>query len=299
MGNSYPSSVDWDAVAGWTKTNVDNATYIHVNSATWASYVAGVGLNGGTRYIAPGQGFFVSVADDGSTIGTLSMNNSVRVHNATTFFKEQVSNLVRLQVSGNGYTDESVVRFLPEATNGFDSDYDAYKLFGEVSDAAQIYSIGNTSLAINALPETTDVPVGIRVGTEGIYTIDATEINDLNNVVLEDTKTGTLTDLKNSNYSFGFVPGENEERFLLHFNALSVGETQKSPTNIFSSQKTVYVDLKNNVKGTVFIYNISGQTVLTAPVAPGLNKFALDHSGNYIIKVVTNQSTQVNKVWIN
>ncbi len=57
VGNPYPSPIDWDAASGWTKTNVDNATYRHVNNATWASYVGGVGTNGGSQIYCFMSGF--------------------------------------------------------------------------------------------------------------------------------------------------------------------------------------------------------------------------------------------------
>jgi hypothetical protein len=297
VGNPYCSSVDWDAVSGWTKTHLNNATYIHVNNATWASYVAGVGTNGGTRYIAPGQGFFVQVTT-GFTTGTLAMDNQVRVNNVTPFFKDAVGNLVRLEVSGNGYTDEAVVRILPEATTEFDGNYDANKFFGDADEAAQIYSLGSEPLSINALPEPGNVAMGVRTKTAGVYTIAATEVNDFSAVSLEDTKTGIFTDILKGSYSFSFTPGENEQRFVLHFAPLSITGTENIPSNIYSYANTVYVDLKDNISGTIFIYNISGQLVASAPAVKGLNKINVANTGIYIVKVISDKSSNVKKVWI-
>ncbi|MEI6750594.1 MAG: T9SS type A sorting domain-containing protein, partial [Bacteroidota bacterium] len=298
-GNPYPSSIDWDAVSGWTKTNVNNAIYIEKpgNSGAnigWATYIAGVGVNSGSRYIAPGQGFFVEAASS----GTLMMNNSVRVHNAVPYLKSTVNNLVRLQVSGNNYTDEAAVRFLPEATAQFDGNYDAHKLFEEIDGAAEIYSLGSTPLAINALPETSTVPLGMRVSSEGVYTIAATEVNDLSAVSLEDTKTGIFTDLLKGSYAFSFTPGENEQRFVLHFGPLAVNDVENSFANIYSYSHTVFVDMKDNVKGDIFIYNIAGQLVSTVTTAMGKSKINLVNTGNYIVKVITNNSTMVKKVFV-
>jgi hypothetical protein len=296
VGNPYASSIDWDAASGWTKGNLNNAIYIEKNGG-WASYVAGVGVNGGSRYIASGQGFFVNVAD-GSSTGALGMDNDVRVHNATAFYKNLISNLIRLEVSGNGYTDEAVVRILPEATSEFDREYDAHKLFGDISEAAQLYTLGPIPLAVNAFPETGNVTVGLRTSTSGIYKIAATEVNDLTAVSLEDTKTGVFTDLYNGPYTFNFSAGENEQRFVLHFSVLSTYESEKSLTNIYSNFKTVYVDLKDNERGIVFIYSISGQLVGTANVSQGSNKVNIANSGNYIVKVITNQNTLVKMVFV-
>jgi hypothetical protein len=296
VGNPYPSSIDWAAGSGWTKTNVNDATYIHKNTFTWAEYVGGVGTNGGTQFIAPGQGFFVNVASVGN--GTLKMDNNVRVHNATSFFKNSVSNLVRLQVSGNGYTDEAVVRFTPEATAAFDGDYDAYKLFGDAPEAAQIYTVGGENLAINSMPETNEVPVGVKVGAEGVYTIAATEINDITAVSLEDTKTGIFTNLLQGAYTFSFAPGETETRFVLHFGTLSVPETENSVAGIYVSHGIVYVTMKDNAKGDIYVYTVAGQLVAKVPATKGSNKISLSNTGNYIVKVVSNQNTMVKKVFV-
>ena len=297
VGNPYPSSIDWNASSGWTKTNLNNATYIHLNASNWASYVGGVGSNGGSQFIASGQGFFVNVASVGN--GTLAMNNNIRVHNATPFYKSAVSNLVRLQVSGQGFTDEAIVRFAANATAGFDGDYDAYKLFGDVAKAAQLYTLGSTPLAINTMPETSTVPVGIHVGSSGTYTIAATEINDFTKVTLEDTKTAVFTDLLTTSYTFSFIPGENEQRFVLHFGPLAVNETESSSANIYSYRQTVYVNMKDKQAGDIYIYNIAGQVIATKMSAKGMNEIGLNQTGNYIVKVISRDNTVVRKVFIN
>jgi C1A family cysteine protease len=296
VGNPFPSFIDWDA-PGWTKSNLSKAIYFSVNSSTWASYVGGIGTNGGSRFIAPGQGFFVQVAGDGS--GTLIMNDSVRVHNTGLFFKNSADKLLRLKIAGNGYSDESVIRFLPEATAGFDDDYDAIKFFGDVSDAAQLYSVGTEPLSINSLPESnTAVRLGIRVKKSGVFTIAKSGENSLGNVKLEDIKTGIFTDLNKTPYTFNFTAGENEERFLLHFESLAVNENGYEANNIYSFNRKVVVDLMQNKTGSVFIYNISGQLVAKSNVLQGINKIDIATTGNYIVKLLTEKSIQVNKIWI-
>ena len=302
-GNPYPSSIDWDASPGWTKSNVAQAIYCHITGAAgaenygWATYVAGVGTNGGTRYIAPCQGFFVSA----SAAGILAMTDAVRVHNATAFFKngaEVIPDLVRLEVSGNNYKDEAVVRFLPEATTGFDGDFDAHKLYGDLAEAAQIYSMGSTALAVNSLPGINTVPVGVRIGTSGVYTIAATEVNDLSSVFLEDIKSDVITDLMKNSYTFNFTSGENELRFLLHFGALSVNETEMPVAGIYSFGKTVFIDLIANEQGDVYIFNLSGQLVAKATSVRGAIRININNKGNYIVKVITNKATVIRKVYI-
>ncbi len=298
VGNPYPSSIDWLASSGWTKTNVNNATYIHVNNATWAEFVGGVGTNGGTQYIAPGQGFFVNVADDGSTNGTLAIDNAVRVHNATTFFKNSLNNLVRIEVSGNGYNDEAVVRFHELSTSGFDGDYDAYKLLGAVDEAAQIYSIGSNMLSINALPEAETVNLGMNVNVDGLFTISATEILDLPVVILEDTETGIITDLKTGSYTFNFSAGQNDQRFIMHFTPLAIPENAENVSSIYSQGKDVYVVVNANTEGSIVIYNVMGQEVTSSAIYGTINRLTLDNSAYYVVKVMSNENVVTEKVFV-
>ncbi len=295
VGNPYPCSIDWDD-AGWTKTNVNNAIYIERNGG-WATYINGVGTLQGTKWIAPGQGFMVNVA---TNPGTLGISNTVKLHRQTLFFKNTNSDkMVRLEVSGNGYTDEAVVRFMSEVTPEFDGQYDALKLFGYVDESAQIYTLGSTPLAINStVPGTNEVALGIRANQAGVYTIAATEFEDIPFLTLEDTKTGIYTDIVSKSYSFAFEPGENEVRFMLHFSSTSVKETETASINIYSYQKTAYIDMMHMDKGEIYIYNTAGQLILTVQAEKGINEIALPETGIYIVKVISKDNSLVKKVFI-
>lgn len=135
-----------------------------------------------------------------------------------------INDLLKLTVTGNGYSDQTIVVFVPDATPGFDPEYDAYKLMGIV-EAPQIYSIipGN-NLAINALPEiliNLEVQLGFKVGVINTYTITATELSSFDpsvTIFLDDTRDNVLTDLvANPVYSFSANPTDNIERFKLYF----------------------------------------------------------------------------------
>ncbi len=84
VSNPYPSSIDWNAVAGGTLTNLNNAIYVWEGdnvSGAYATYVNGT--TGGTgnldRYIATGQSFFVHASADNAGF---QLNNSHRVHSS-------------------------------------------------------------------------------------------------------------------------------------------------------------------------------------------------------------------------
>jgi len=132
--------------------------------------------------------------------------------------------LLKLTAVGNGYSDQTIVIFIPEATPGFDPMYDAYKLPGS-NAAPQLYSIiPGINLAVNALPEiliNLEVQLGFKVGAVNTYSITATELNSFSptvSIFLDDTKDGILTNLKlNPAYTFTAAPNDPIQRFKLYF----------------------------------------------------------------------------------
>ncbi len=133
-------------------------------------------------------------------------------------------NLLKLTAVGNGYSDQTIVVFIPGSTPGFDPAYDAYKLNG-ISAAPQLYSIITCcNLAINALPviyTNLEIQLGFKVGNNTTYSISANQLNTFDpstSISLEDTKNNVFIDLKtDSVYTFTALTTDVEERFKLHF----------------------------------------------------------------------------------
>lgn len=133
-------------------------------------------------------------------------------------------NSLRLTITGNGYSDQTFVVIIPGSTIGFDSQYDAYKLMG-IYAAPQLYSIISCcNLSVNAIPELyngMDVQLGIRLGADNTYTIEANGIYTFGNdttIVLEDTKENEFINLmSDSVYVFNGLEEDDEERFKLHY----------------------------------------------------------------------------------
>jgi hypothetical protein len=299
VGNPYPSSINLDAVSGWTKINVRSATYVHVDAATWASYVSGVGTNGGSSYIAPGQGFFVQANNAGP--GTLMMDDNVRIHSNTSFFKNTsvVPDMIRLKISGNGYADETVVRIKAGSSNDYDAELDAIKLFGTLDEAPQIYSLANDEkLSINAIPQVQDVPFGITAGLSGTYTVEATEVNNMREVILEDIKTGSMHDLKTAAYSFDYDNGEDQLRFILHFTPLGLQEPVDSGAAIYASEQCIIVHMPQNDSYTVNVYDIAGKLIHSKGKLNGTGRIRVNETGVYLVNVISGNTMLVKKVLI-
>ncbi|MEZ5196901.1 MAG: hypothetical protein R2764_10985 [Bacteroidales bacterium] len=139
-----------------------------------------------------------------------------------------INNLIKLTAIGNGYSDQAIIVFVPDATAGFDPEYDAYKLMG-IYEAPQLYSfIPCCILTVNALPEITTnlkVQLGFQVGIETSYTLSATELYSFDpgvTIHLLDSKDNVLTDfMVDSTYTFTASPDDCYERFSLFFNLTS------------------------------------------------------------------------------
>ena len=299
VGNPYPSTIDCEAASGWTKTNVAASTYCFDGggSGNWAIWNGTTGTNGATQYIASGQGFFVSVPD-GNTTGSLGFSNGVRVHDNTAFFKDEPADIVKLKVSGNGFSDETAIYFREEATVGFDEQMDAHSLPSFNDNAPYIYSVANGGMAINVLPEVISTPINVSVGTEaGTYTIETISNGEFNELFLEDLQTGIVTDMNSGSYTFDYISGV-ESRFVLHFGALAVNDISSEPYNVYSSGKNIHVVVPANTTGTISVFNLTGQMVASTIINQNTNIISLDKSACYLVKVVGNESVVTKKILI-
>jgi hypothetical protein len=226
VGNPYPSAIDWDATSGWNKTNVENAIYIwDETQSNYKTYVNGLSINGGSRYIPPMQGYFVRVSAHGAT--QLSMNNAVRVVTTESRFKRTSSGNegIKLTIRGNGYYDETIIALRDNATTGYDTSYDAYKKFTDNTNVPQLFSRSenNDALAINSLPTGTEylqIPLGLVTTAPGSFTFTTEGVIENSNgstIYLEDKQTGNFVDLiETHEYEFTASLSDSSGRFMLH-----------------------------------------------------------------------------------
>lgn len=291
VGNPYACTIDWDAASGWTKTNVNNATYIEYNGV-WASYVGGVGANGGNRYISSGQGFFVQA----SAAGTLGMDYNVQTWYSANFRKDEITDpFIRLAAIANNISDETVIRFNENASSSFDGDLDAHKLASFTDGAPNFYSM---DMAINTLPETEMIPMNFNCDINGTYTISLDEYQSLDEVTLEDLKSGAMINILEMDYVFDYSIEDDEERFILHIGALGIEDPASSEVNIYSYGNDIYINLEENTSGQVDIYNLSGQLISSLPVNAANNKVSIATSGYYMVRYISANETITRKVFI-
>jgi hypothetical protein len=220
VANPYPSAIDWDSPS-WTKTGIQNAVYIWDPSLQqYSSYINGIGVNGGSNIIPSSQGFWIHADQNGPV---LSCTEEIKTSTDKTFLRSTPKIPVRLRLTGNNYSDETVISFSPNSSINVNSNEDAIKLFTDNPLVPSISSIADSvELAINSLPANSGVavPIKVKVGASGIYTItkDQNLSLPLNVCIyLEDLVTGDYTDLRTLNsYSFYINSNTTSPRFLLH-----------------------------------------------------------------------------------
>jgi len=310
IGNPFPSSVDWIS-ENVTKTNVDAALYFYDNATL--SYKYYVNLTGGTgtatQYIAPMQGFMVHA---NSATGSVTIKNTARTHTGqNVFYKDAplTTNILDLKVEGNNQADYARVCFYEEATENFDGDFDAFKLFSYAESASEIYSLtpNLTKLAINTLPlailDGGSIPVNFKVGTSGNYTLSAEKLNSFalnTSIILEDNVTGALQKLNdNPVYVFSASTQDVPDRFVLHFKDATAIQEHRAQENIsaYYHNGSFYV---SNCEGAtqVGIFNIQGQNLSNYQLnGSGLQSTSLNLSmGVYFARLVNNGHMQTIKM---
>jgi len=246
--NPYPSAISWASLKGVT-SNIDNAVYSYnadLNSGTggFASYVNGVSspavASGGIGDNIPMcQGFYVH--STGAT--ALNATESNKVAGNPAFLKTNSANtnpLLRLNLNGNNSSgDETVLYFQQGATDGFDLNYDAYKMRGQDPLAPSIALVnGNDDFQVNGItPVSGSFSMALKVltGYTGSYTLSLTDFSTFPTgacISLYDKVTTLSTDLKTSDYHFTLPDTTNASRFVLHItlNTLTVNHSLVSPT---------------------------------------------------------------------
>jgi|GEM_PF-644351 len=199
LANPYPSAIDWDA-ASWTKVNIGQAISIwNTALANYASYVGGVGVNGGSNIISAGQAFFVRASGAAPTPSLIAKETVKSTSNGTFLRTTTLPNLLIAKLLNQaGASDQTAVVFRETATNYFDNQWDAYKLRGTSMHLSTI--IGGREYSINSLALSSmdyiSLPLNIGAQPNGVTRL---EFNGV-----ESFEAGTVVLLKD-NYTFEMV----------------------------------------------------------------------------------------------
>ncbi len=293
LANPFPCAIDLDLCS---KDGGIGSTYLVYNGSSYVTPSLNI--------ISPSQGFFIQV-----TSGTNSFNfpTSSKVNNNWGLYKSLENDLIQLKLSDNmGISkDELIVHFDEEATTEFDGEFDGHKLMGDPTAGEIMAQITEEEFAcVLGIPfseETTTVKVDFKKGDAHEYTLELAEIL-LNNLelTLEDTETGFVVDLAQSQVYNFTAENSSDSRFLLHFkNASATDELPKSnPIRIWSFDNFVYISQDFPDNGVVEIIDISGKLVFTTNIAAtSLQKIEMNEpKGAYIVRLISGNQTFSQKI---
>ncbi|MES2389440.1 MAG: T9SS type A sorting domain-containing protein, partial [Bacteroidota bacterium] len=302
-GNPYPSPIDWNLVQADLGGQFENAIYTAQSTGQYAgrygSYVNGVANNGGSRYLASMQGFFMRANLNNS--GTLFFQNTHRVTtymNPSFYRTESRADLIRLQLSAAGSADdETVIYFENDAFGGFDKDKDAGKVH---AGGMSLYSLnGSEHFSINCLPSemlnssNTRVRLAYASVAEGIHTLSALE-SDANWFIFDHTDSR----LHAMPYSFSTAKGRFENRLeLVRINTVSGISTAGPQLSLHPNPSNGSLQLSLPGQSQINIYDAAGRLMQSSEMN---NMRTLDISafpaGVYMLHCTGAGNSSVHKV---
>ncbi len=268
VGNPFPSTIDWDAPTGWTKTNLDATIYIRDNADTlgqFATWNGSVGTNDGSQYIAMGQGFWVKAHGPGPALST--NENTKAAGTQTTFFRVgSIDNLLRITMRKGTLRDEAVIHFRADATSAFDYWADAWKLKNQRFNLSSLSS-NNEKLAINswsALQCDTSIKLSVTDAAVGEYSLKFTNLDSFSDgtqlVLVDHFTSQTIPILENMEYPFTVTTdplSQGIDRFVLHANK------EAASIVIQTTEEVLSVPYKQNIQWYFNDMPIPGATQTT------------------------------------
>ncbi len=323
VGNPYQCTIDWQAASGWTRTNMQNFIWVYDPVLGTYGTISTTGTKSGnlniTRYIAPGQAFFVKATTTGAS---LEFNENIKVlETPFNFFKnaEAQADVPVLGIYVNDLNDATrsdmcLIEFNPESTMNGDDPFDATKFF---NDKINLYTISDDlqALTINSIkrPETKDTirlaffhydTTNIRTGAHRLRFDSVANISALLNIYLKDDYTGNTINIRNQNtYDFNLetdVNSHGNNRFKIIFDlATGISNDKLSKSlNIFPNPANKELQIKmldselSNSSANISITNLIGTEIMSIKQVEMKELLKLDIStlanGVYLISVEIN-----------
>lgn len=230
----------------------------------------------------------------------------------------QLSNVLSLTVGGNGCSsDQTILRFLPDATDSFDSEYDAYK-FMNPNNTPNFYTESDLQYAISALNDRFSlktVQLDFKAYVSGTYTIDIEQLGSFDStwtITLKDNATQQSMDLMaTSTYTFAALNSDCPSRFSVifthaekqeSFDQLTTGITKGADFEdklIYSSDNQILVNGSHlSSLASISVRDLSGTPVTQAETTATDWSFTPMISGVYLVNVVSDNKHYFKKIYV-
>ena len=315
IGNPFHSYIDWDLVGSTGPVSSDY--YIFDTDA--GSYTLYTGA--GKADIAPEQGFWVFQSATGGF--KINFEEADKVSsNSPTFIRKKLENeLASFEIvsSNTDFRHRMELQFDIHASEEYDN-LDAPFLPSPINEAPAIYTRPKNSKmrvvknSLNPNEATQMIPISIIAGESGNYSINANNIDEINDnyscVFLKDNKTNESIDLSvEHKYSFQSNVVDDDNRFnlvlsnsydacqnLLNQNG-SINQKLDDVFRLRNYYEDWFLDYSLHNEGSqavINVYNLSGQSVME-PLNLNLNGSGSipihqlrNLEGVYMIQVISN-----------
>jgi hypothetical protein len=223
----------------------------------------------------------------------------------------QLQEVLMLTVSSGSYSDQTAIRFLPDATDYFDSKYDAYK-FDNRSMTPNLFTVSDQRYAINALHdefEEKQLSLYFRSAFSGSYTLSTEEIGAFDStwsITLVDQKMELELDLRiDTAYVFQAQKGESDDRFLLKFKIqqpaviTAVNDSEGNDAIIYAYGENILIPMEGSID-KVFITDMLGYELLNTDIKMDKGSvwsFFPGKEGFYIVSLQRNNKRYNKKVY--
>lgn len=212
--------------------------YVSVPSHDFAEYIQ---TDITEAELLPGWSFLVQVKTSGNltfAVANQQDNDAGQIYAPKRTTEDDVVVKTGIILSGADASDKTTILISNQYSGTeYEIGADLEKMFGTGYTLA-LYSLsGETRLAYNAMSPAEAqgvIPLGFRAPEDGTYTFSLNPKfanAPLERVDLIDYQANTLTNLKNSSYTFTTVRTQNDERF-----ALNIVPSQQTPTDIDNAQ---------------------------------------------------------------
>jgi autotransporter-associated beta strand protein len=303
IGNPYPSAIDAAAFLAANSANIEPVLYFWDDDATLfgsgysaADYATGnaVGIispsaTNNTSYnlnIASCQGFFVDAKPAATAV---QFTNAMRSTTNSAFF-DAPAEISRMWVSVKnqvGLYNETLLAFIPTASDDRDEIYDAKKLFGN-ANLSLYTTLGEDAFGIQAWGELTQdriIPLGLNSNLIGNHTISIQKMESIDPTVLvflEDVETGAFHNLRKGDYEFNLTGETNgANRFRLHFRA----PVKLVKTDAGCNQEKGSLKIETENTGWTYAVKNNENTVIGSGVLNSTTTLSDLDLGNYIVSL--------------
>jgi len=329
VGNPYPSPIKMQNFVFDNTANIENTLYFwrKTNGAgtaycTWqaGALVTDPGTfttNGNAQSFNPadviqtGQGFFVEAK---SLATSLTFKNSQRIANtAGQFFKtKQQAELSKIWLNATntaGDFSQLAVTYFAEASLGvdpFDGKYINDSAFALTSN------INNGEYTIQGRPafDANDVvALNFKTNVAGDYTIAIDHSEGVfatgQDVYLVDSKTGTITNLKEGAYTFSAAAGADNTRFSLKYQKtlkVDAAAFNDNSVAVYKNNGTLYVNSTAKTITSIRVYDVQGRLIAEQNKVKANTATISNLKGNnqvLIVKVIGEDNSEVTKKVLN